>query len=150
MASSDGLAIRATRMEDLPALVEIDAMASGTSRAEYLRDKVRQALDSQQPTMISLVAESEGKVVGFLMGQVFKGEFGIPEAVATVDTVDIHPDFQGQGTGRRLMGEFLLRTKRAGAVQVRTIVDWNQWNLLGFFRTLGFAPGTGIVLQRRV
>jgi ribosomal protein S18 acetylase RimI-like enzyme len=70
--------------------------------------------------------------------------------VAVVDTVGIHPGFQGRGTGRRLMGEFLLRAKKAGAVQVRTIVDWNQFDLLGFFRTLGFAPGTGIVLQRPV
>ena len=148
--ASNGLTVRVIREGDLPALVAIDSMASGVSRADYLRDKARQALDSQHSTVIALVAESEGKVVGFLMGQVFKGEFGIPEAVAIVDTVDIHPDFHGRGTGRRLMGEFLLRTKKAGATQVRTIVDWNQWNLLGFFRTLGFAPGTGIVLQRSV
>ena len=144
------LTVRVLREKDLPALVEIDSMASGMPRAEYLQDKARQSLDRQHPTVIAVVAETEGKVVGFLMGQVFKGEFGIPEAVAVVDTVGIRPDFQGRGTGRRLMGEFLLRAKKAGAVQVRTIVDWNQWSLLGYFRTLGFAPGTGIVLQRSV
>lgn len=146
---SNGLTVRAIRQEDLPALVEIDAMASGTKRADYLQDKARQSQD-QESTVIALVAESEGKAVGFLMGQVFRGEFGTPEAVAIVDTLGIHPDFQGRGTGRRLLGEFLLRTKKAGATQVRTIVDWTQWNLMGFFRTLGFAPGTGIVLQRSV
>ena len=147
MASQE-LTTRALREADLPALTEIDAMASGTSRAEYLHEKARQSLDGQHPAAIGVVAELEGKVVGFLMGQVFKGEFGVKQAVAIVDTVDIHPDFQGRGTGRRLMGEFLLRAKKAGAVQVRTIVDWSQWDLLGYFRTLGFAPGTGIVLQR--
>jgi len=149
MASNDGLTVRGVREEDLPALVEIDSMASGASRAEYLQDKARRPLEGE-PGALALVAESEGRVVGLLMGQVFTGEFGSPEAVAIVDTVDIHPDFQGRGTGRRLMGEFLLRAKKAGATQVRTIVDWSQWDLLGFFRTLGFAPGTGIVLQRRV
>ena len=148
--ASNGLTVRVIREEDLPELVEIDSMGSGISRADYLRDKARQSLDSQHPTVIALVAEGGGRVVGFLMGQVFKGEFGISEAVAIVDTVGIHPDSQGRGVGRRLMGEFLLRTKKAGAVQVRTIVDWNQWDLLGFFRTLGFGPGTGIVLQRSV
>jgi predicted N-acetyltransferase YhbS len=142
MASKDGLTVRGVREEDLPALVEIDSMASGATRAEYLRDKARRPLEGE-PGAMALVAESEGRVVGLLMGQVFTGEFGSPEAVAIVD-------FQGRGTGRRLMGEFLLRAKKAGATQVRTIVDWSQWDLLGFFRTLGFAPGTGIVLQRRV
>jgi ribosomal protein S18 acetylase RimI-like enzyme len=144
------LTVRVLRAEDLPALVEIDTTASGMPRADYLQDKARRSLDSQHPTVIAVVAETEGKVVGFLMGQVFKGEFGIPDAVAIVDTVGIRPDYQGRGTGRRLMGEFLLRAKKAGAVQVRTIVDWNQWILLGFFRTLGFAPGTGIMLQRSI
>jgi len=143
------LTVRAIREDDLPALVAIDATASGVPRADYLRDKASQSLDRRHP-VIALVAEHEGSVVGFLMGQVFRGEFGIREAVAIVDTVGIDPEFQGRGTGRQLMGEFLLRAKKAGAVQVRTIVDWTQWDLVGFFRTLGFTPGTGIALQRSV
>lgn len=150
MPSNDGLTIRTARLEDLPALVEIDTTATSATRTDYLREKVRQAVESHQATTVALVAESAGKIVGFLMGQVLKGEFGVREAVAFVDTVDILAEHQGRGVGRRLMGEFLLVTKQAKAVQVRTIVDWNQWDLLGFFRTLGFAPGTGIVLQRRV
>jgi ribosomal protein S18 acetylase RimI-like enzyme len=148
MTSHEGLTVRVIREEDLPALVEIDALAGGTSRTDYLQDRVRRSLEA--PATISLAAENEGQVVGFMIGQVCRGEFGILDAVATVDTVAIHPEFQGRGTGRRLMGEFLLRAKKAGAAQVRTIVDWNQWDLLGFFRTLGFAPGADVVLQRRV
>jgi ribosomal protein S18 acetylase RimI-like enzyme len=143
--------VRQMRQQDVPTLVEIDSIASGTPRAQYLQSKAHQALDSKHGMVISLVAENdEGAVVGFLMGQVYLGEFGTPESVATVDTVGIHPDLQCQGVARMLMEEFLSHTRNAGVERIRTMVDWSQWDLLGFFHALGFAPGRSIVLEREV
>ena len=141
--------VRLMRQEDVPALVEIDAIASGSPRPEYLQGKANQALDSQHSMVVSLVAAHGDRVVGFVMGQVFLGEFGIPESVATVDTVGIHPDVQGKGVARELMEEFVTHTRKVGVERLRTMVDWNQWDLMGFFRALGFAPGTSIVLERK-
>jgi len=138
------------RPQDVNTLVEIDSRASGAPRPEYLQGKAKQALDSQHGLVISLVAELDGKVVGFLMGEVFIGEFGIPESVANVDTVGIHPRAQGKGVGRLLMEEFILHTRKAGVERIRTMVDWYQWDLLGYFRASGFSPGTSIVLERPV
>ena len=84
------------------------------------------------------------------MGQVYLGEFGIPESVATVDTVGIHPSRQGLGIARILMEEFLAHAGKAGVERVRTLVDWNQGDLLDFFRAMGFAPATSLVLERTV
>ena len=41
---------------------------------------------------LSLVAEWEGKVIGFIMGAIFHGEFGIPERRANIESIGIHPD----------------------------------------------------------
>lgn len=142
--------VRVMQDEDVPALVEIDAIASGSPRGEYLQAKARQSLESKHSMMISLVGESEGKVVGFLMGQVFLGEFGIPETVAHVDTVGIHPDYQCLGVARTLMDEFMNHTRNAGVERIRTMVDWHQWDLLGYFHALGFKPGASIVLERKI
>lgn len=144
----DNALIRVMRTEDIPVIVEIDAMASGTPRGEYLKAKALQALDTKHGMVISLVAEVDKQVVGFLMGEVYSGEFGIPEAVATVDTVGIHPKTQHKGIGKLLMSEFFAHTRKAGVERVRTIVAWNQWELMGYFRAAGFAPGTCIVLER--
>jgi predicted N-acetyltransferase YhbS len=140
--------IRVMRDEDVPALVEIDAIASGSPRAEYLQGKARQALDSEHSMVVSLVAEHAGNVVGFVMGQVFVGEFGIPESVATLDTVGIHPESQGKGVGTRLMEEFVSHARKVGVERIRTMVHWDQWDLMRFFRATGFSPGTSIVLER--
>jgi ribosomal protein S18 acetylase RimI-like enzyme len=138
------------RPADVPAIVEIDGMASGSPRADYIQGKANQALDSQHAMVISLVAESDDQITGFLMGQVYLGEFGIPESVATVDTVGIHPSRQGLGIARILMEEFLAHAGKAGVERVRTLVDWNQGDLLDFFRAMGFAPATSLVLERHV
>lgn len=78
------------------------------------------------------------------------GEFGLPESVATVDTVGVHPEAQGAGVGKVLMEGFLAHVRKAGVERVRTMVGWNQWGLMGYFRSAGFVPGTSIVLEREV
>ncbi len=142
--------VRLMRHEDKGALVEIDGLSSGEPRAEYLMGKFKQALSAEQSMVISLVAEKRGKVTGFLMGEVIMGEFGLPESVATVDTVGVHPEAQGAGVGKVLMEGFLAHVRKAGVERVRTMVGWNQWGLMGYFRSAGFVPGTSIVLEREV
>jgi ribosomal protein S18 acetylase RimI-like enzyme len=142
--------VRLMRHEDKGALVEIDGLSSGEPRAEYLMGKFKQALSAEQSMVISLVAEKKGKVTGFLMGEVIMGEFGLPESVATVDTVGVHPEAQGAGVGKVLMEGFLAHVRKAGVERVRTMVGWNQWGLMGYFRSAGFVPGTSIVLEREV
>ena len=138
--------------EDMPAMVEIDGMAAGSPRPEYLQHKMQAAMDEELGMVISLVAEMDNKIVGFLMGEMYRGEFGIPENVATVDTVGVHPDFQNAGIGRQLIEEFVTHTKKAGAERVRTLVNWSaQWDLMGYFRASGFTPaGSSIVLERKI
>ncbi len=142
--------VRLMGEQDLPALVEIDSLASGSPRPEYIQAKARQSVQSAHGPVIALVAELDGQVVGFLMGEVFLGEFGVPESVANVDTVGILPQAQGQGVGRLLMEEFIIHLRKVGVERIRTMVDWYQWDLLGFFRAAGFSPGTSIVLERPV
>lgn len=142
--------VRVMRPEDVPNLVEIDAMASGDARASYLQGKAQQAVDSRHSLVVAMVAEFEGQVVGFLMGQIYRGEFGITETVATVDTMGIHPEFQCEGVARVLMDEYIAHARKLGAERVHTLVDWSQWDLMGFFRALGFAPGSAMVLARKV
>ena len=150
-ATRDEIYVRLLREEDVPTLIEIDSIASGNPRAVYLEGKARQALDSRHGLQLSLVAEVEERgVIGFLMGQVFLGEFGIPDTVAWVDTVGVHPEFQTGGVARLLMEDFIARTRKVGVERVGTIVEFHQSDLMGFFRSMNFEPGTSIVLERKV
>jgi ribosomal protein S18 acetylase RimI-like enzyme len=60
------------------------------------------------------------------------------------------PEYQCQSLARTLMDEFVSHARKAGVERVRTMVDWNQWDLMGFFHAVGFAPGSSIVLERKV
>ena len=151
MAGKDRVTVRLMREDDLPAMIEIDGIASGNPRAVYLEAKARQALDSEHGLLLSLVAEQEGRgVIGFLMGQVFLGEFGIPETVAWIDTVGVLPDRQKAGVARLMMEDFVTKTRKVGVERVRTMVDQKHLDLMGFFRSMDFGPSSSIVLERKV
>jgi predicted N-acetyltransferase YhbS len=136
--------VRVMKQEDIPAVVEIDSLAQASPRSEYLQTKL--------VTGISMVAEMDTKIVGFVMGAMNRGEYGIPEKIATIDTVGVHPEFQQAGVGRVLIEEFITHTRQAGARRIRTLVDWSrQWDVMGYFRASGFIPsGSSIVLERKI
>ncbi|MBW1698481.1 MAG: GNAT family N-acetyltransferase [Deltaproteobacteria bacterium] len=139
--------IRPLHAGDFDAVVEIDARVYGTSRPEYYETKFARALNQKNRMVTSLVAEIEGKVVGFVMSELFVGEYGIPDSDATLDTIGIHPDYQRKGIGRQLMEEFINHLRKAGVVRLNTLVGWNDWRLIRFFSTNGFVPSKVINLE---
>jgi len=144
------LIIRVMREDDLEPIVEIDAQVLGQRRPEYYRRKCALALDDTQQLVTSLVAEYDGQVVGFIMGNVYLGEFGIPETTASLDTIGVHPDYQKQGIATQLMEEFITHARAAGVDTVYTLVSWNDWALLRFFEAVGFAPAKTVNLELKV
>jgi len=141
------LVIRLMREGDLDAIVDIDARVFGRRRPAYYERKCALALDDTRQMVTSLVAEQDGQVIGFIMGNVYLGEFGIPETTASLDTIGVHPDWQGQGLAIELMKEFVTNLKKAGVERIYTLVNWNDWDLLRFFEKSGFVPGRMLNLE---
>jgi len=131
--------IRLIQKRDFDAIVAIDALAFGKRRPDYYEQKVDLALDDRRHLVTSLVAEVEGKVVGFIMGEIYRGEFGIPDTVATIDTIGVDPKYRRNGIGQSLLEEFLTVARKAGVEVINTRVDWNDWDLLRFFSSGGFS-----------
>ena len=126
-------------------MVEIDEKVFNHARPDYYETKFARALDNKGRLVLSLVAEVEGKVTGFVMCELFVGEYGIPATTATLDTIGIHPDSQGKGVGKRLMEEFIGHLRKAGVQKINTLVDWNDWQLIRFFSAGGFAPARPLI-----
>jgi|Deesub1362A_J573_1020465.scaffolds.fasta_scaffold00614_22 ribosomal protein S18 acetylase RimI-like enzyme len=142
------LDVRVMRREDLEAIVAIDASVFGTERREYYESKIASALDPSRTLITSLVATYEGKPVGFLMGELYHGEFGIPASSATIDTIGVKPEFQKCGIATRLIEEFFSILKGARVERVHTLVRWDDWDLLRFFAKQGFTPGGSLYLEK--
>ena len=139
--------IRLLRQDDFNAVVAIDERVSPLRRSDYFRNKFVRALDEKNQSVISLVAEVEGKVAGFVVSELFTGEYGIQETEATLDTIGIHPDYQLKGIGRQLMDELTAHLKKTGVIKLSTLAGWNDFQLVRFFSATGFKPSETINLE---
>jgi len=141
--------IRLMKADDFDAVVEIDEKILKASRPEYYESKFEKLFKSKDYLPASLVAEDEdGKVVGFVMGEIYMGEYGIFQEEARLDTIGVDPRCQHTGIGEQLMNEFMDHLKSVGVHKVNTLVDWNNSNLIRFFSANHFSPSKTINLER--
>lgn len=141
--------IRLMRAEDFDAVVAIDEKVLKSARPEYYDLKFDKLFKSKEYLPTSLVAETEDStVVGFIMGEIFMGEFGIFQEEATLDTIGVDPQYQHLGIGEQLVSEFLDHLKSLGAKKVRTLVDLNDAKLIHFFSANQFRRSNTINLER--
>jgi ribosomal protein S18 acetylase RimI-like enzyme len=146
---TDTVVVRSLRAEDLEAIARIDEKIGGRSRRKYFEVKVASVL-KDTGVKISLVAELDGILAGFLMGSVYYGEFGLPEPAATIDTIGVHPGFRGRKVGKALMRQLVMNLRALGIEQVETLVAWDDWDLLRFLARQDFEPAPRLCLKRRL
>ena len=129
----DDLQIRNLRMGDHEAIVRIDARIVGRRREEFFRVKLRQAA-ADTGVAVSLVAEIDGLVAGFVLARVYYGEFGIAEPVAVLDVFGVHPDFRGRHVGAALVDQLRTNLLGLGISHLQTEVAWDSPDLITFFQ----------------
>lgn len=145
----EGVVVRELEMSDLEAVVRIDARASGRRRKEYYERKLAE-VTSERGIRISLAAEAAGTFAGFMLGRLYYGEFGQPEPTAIIDSMGVDPDLRGRHVGRALMVQLESNLRAIGIETIRTEVEWNQFDLLGFLGANGFAPAPVLCLQKKL
>ncbi len=142
----DDVTVRNLRPEDLEALETLDAKVVGRRRDEFLKLKLRQAF-ADSGIAVSLVAEVEGRVVGFLLARVYYGEFGVTERVAVLDVLGVHPDARGRHVGAALVDQLRTNLLALGLRTLQTEVAWQDGDLMAFFRHEGFVPAQRLCLD---
>ena len=140
--------VRKMTSKDLDAIVAIDTQILGKSRWDYWLMKM--SLAEQRLPMASLVAEADGKVVGFILGDASGYEYDVPENIGWIDTIGVDPAYQKQGIARMLMNEMIANLKKVGVDTVYTMVNWRDWNLLKFFDAFGYKKGPLINLELKI
>jgi predicted N-acetyltransferase YhbS len=141
--------IRLMQADDFDAVVGIDEKVLKSARPEYYEMKFEKLFHSKDYVPASLVAQQEdGTVVGFVMGELFLGEYGLFQEVATLDTIGVDPDCRHKGIGRLLMKEFMDHLRELGVQKIHTLVNWEDSKLIQFFRANEFIPSKTINLER--
>ena len=160
----DKVKIRVLDESDLDAVVRIDKNVLGKERRAFWKRKIAYAGIYPRP---ALVAEFEGKVVGFILGYVSGWEFGVPDTVGWIDTLGVDPAYQRRGIGRELFNALIEIFKRSGREEtpeakkaekqkvegvnvVYTLASWIDSDLLQFYHAMGFKKGQMINLEIKV
>jgi ribosomal protein S18 acetylase RimI-like enzyme len=143
--------IRLMKAGDFDAVVRIDEKVLKVSRLDYYKLKFEKLVQSKDYVPTSLVAEGkDGTVVGFVMGELYIGEYGISHEKATLDTIGVDPDCQHLGIGEQLINEFMDHLRTLGVRKINTLVDWNDSKLIHFFSANQFGPSKTINLERNL
>jgi GNAT superfamily N-acetyltransferase len=147
--SRTAISARAVEPSDLDAIVRIDEKLTGQTRKEYWRQRLEIA--ALRPPWMSLVAETDGRIVGFLFGWVGESEFGIARPTAWVDLIGVDPPYRGRGVGHALVDRFVSSGRELRAVEkVATLIDLGQADVREFFVRLGFHHGPMIQMEQSI
>ncbi len=144
--ATDAVPVRTLKEGDLARIIAIDKAIVGRAREEYYKAKVRRALTEQKMT-VSLVAELDGAVVGFVLASLYYGEFGRSDTVAVMDSIGVDPEVRHRHVGEALMRQLEMNLKALRVERVETDVEWNQFELLSFLAHRGFAPAPRVCLR---
>ena len=137
--------IRPAESEDVPRIREliIDLATYERSAAEMraTEDQLRSALFGPTPAVYALVAEADGRVVGFalyfLNFSTWEGTHGI-----YLEDLYVEPGHRGTGLGKALLVALAALARERGYARVEWwVLDWNQPSI-DFYTRLGAVPMT--------
>ena len=127
-------------LEEILRIAETIERENNSEKAERmasLKETAIYQLEYGDP-LLNLGAEIDGKLAGFIFGEIKLWEFGRGEKTGWIKVLGVDQDFQGMGVGYKL-GEMLLgHFKKKNVKKVRTLVEWYEGDLISYFKSLGF------------
>jgi ribosomal protein S18 acetylase RimI-like enzyme len=133
---------------DIGSVVRIDERITGRYRPDFWEQRIMYYLRRDPES--SQVVEIDGQVVGFMLGDVRAGEFGLEEPSGWIERFGIDPDHRGRDLGKQLFDAMRDHFRASGATTVRTLVDSKDDGVTGFLKAVGFAPSPLQALEIRL
>lgn len=144
--------IRPAARDDVPAVAALDERNTGLAKPDYWADRF--ARYGAREGRFFLVADDgeggpDGRVVGFILGEVRAWEFGSPPC-GWIFALGVDPGCRLQGIGTRLFEAISDRFREVGVDTLRTMLAVDDHLNLSFFRSLGLRGGPFIQLEKRL
>ena len=140
--------VRPARQKDVPAIVALDAEATGARKAAYWKERFSwSARDHGQ--RFFLVAQRAGAVVGFILGDIRQWEFGSPPS-GWIFGINVKRSERQHGIGTLLYEAICERFRSAGVEMVRTMPSRDAQLVMSFFRGQGLMAGPFILLEKKL
>lgn len=144
----DAVNIREIKREDARAIQEIrKAISEDDAQVDFVKFIDQQSIDGDGK--LSLIAEKDGAVVGYMVSTALYAGFGIKKS-AWIMAIGVHPDCMGQGIGLKLGKAICDIYKKKGLETIYSSVLWDSTDVLSFFKKLGFERSDFINLKKRL
>jgi N-acetylglutamate synthase-like GNAT family acetyltransferase len=145
----DIIPCRAMTHSDLPAIIRIDRKISGRSHTGYYEQKFSEVFD-QSGIRVSLVAEQDDHVVGFVMARVDFGEFDRIEPAAVLDSIAVDPGYTHHLVGTALLSQLLANLATLRIEVIRSEADADHFDVLQFLQRNGFSNSQRLAFVRDI
>jgi predicted N-acetyltransferase YhbS len=137
--------VRKLKKADADEIRRIDAAITKSPSNLDLERMIEEELKKTDDA--SFVAETGGKVVGYMISYITSGNFGT-DRCAWIARFGVDPKFMGQRIGKRMAEDVFGFYKAKGVRTIYTSVKWDSTDLLSFFKTLGFDRSDFVNLQK--
>ena len=140
---SASITVRFLGMDDLEDILRIeekiirDLNPDNAERLVSLKDTTVYHLQRGDP-LLNLGAEIDGKLVGFIISEVRRWEFGRGGMTGWILILGVDHEYQGMGVGHKLSSTLLDHFRKKNIKKIRTMVEWHEGELISYFRSLGF------------
>jgi ribosomal protein S18 acetylase RimI-like enzyme len=132
---------------DLSQVVEIDRQATGLAKPEYWAGILRRYGRGARSRF--LVAEADGRILGYIVGEVRDWEFGSPPC-GWVFGIGVRPQAREAGIATAMLEAMTAAFRRLGVSTVRTLIARDNRLVLSFFRSQGMMAAPVIPLEKEI
>ncbi len=140
-----GITVRNACDGDLLRIIALDGQISGINKQEYWQESFRRFSGTKDGRHF-LVAEKDGHIAGFIVGEIRAWEFGSPPG-GWVFSLTVDPDTRLGGVATIMFDTICRCFKQAGVDKVHTMIDRSNITVMSFFRSQGMMAGSSIPLE---
>ncbi len=107
-------------------------MVAGLAKPDYWQDMLDRSVAQRRHERFFLVAEDQGRLEGFVIGETRAWEFGSPPC-GWIFAIQIRPKCRLEGVGTRLFNAICDGFQKAGMRSVRTMIARDNTTILSLF-----------------
>ncbi|MDE2228734.1 MAG: GNAT family N-acetyltransferase [Alphaproteobacteria bacterium] len=140
------LEIRPAVAADVPLVIALDEEVTGLAKPDYWQDTFERFGARQRGERFFLVAERQGRVEGFVIGEIRAWEFGSPPC-GWIFAIQVRPKSRLKGVATQLFDAICDCFRKVGVVNIRTMAARDDITILSFFRSQGMMAGPFFELE---